>query len=246
MQNILTISVKQIENAYAEAFRYYAPDRETPAIDIIFYAYVGVNHTIRVRSGKVFVRISDLCHDMPLSAHRGLAYILVGKLFRRRIPKNAQLAYSDYANSDSVRDRANANKRRKGRKVVTSPIGEFYDLEEIFDTLNFVYFAYKVPKPALTWSAKKTYRILGHHDATHDHIAISRSLDSKMVPRYVVEYIVYHEMLHIVHPTRHINGRRYNHTAEFRRDEEKFKDHDKAERWIEENVRRLKRAARRK
>ena len=82
-----------------------------------------------------------------------------------------------------------------------------------------------------------------HHDATHDHIAISKSLDTLDTPRYVVEYVVFHEMLHIAHPTKHVNGRRYNHTADFKRDEQKFAYYEESERWIERNVRKLKRNA---
>src|SRR5205085_12471029 len=112
--------------------------------------------------------------------------------------------------------------------------------------INREYFSPRVPKPAqLTWSARKTYRILGHHDAHMDHIAISRSLDSREVPRFVVEYVLFHEMLHIVHPTKLVNGRRHNHTPAFKRDEEKFLHYHAAEKWIERNVRRLKREAKR-
>jgi hypothetical protein len=84
--------------------------------------------------------------------------------------------------------------------------GEVYDLDEIFDNMNFWFFGGKLAKPVLTWSVKKTYRILAHHDATHDTIVVSKSLDSRRVPRYIVEYIVYHEMLHIHHPTVHHKG----------------------------------------
>jgi hypothetical protein len=52
-------------------------------------------------------------------------------------------------------------------------------------------------------------------------------------------------MLHIAHPTKHVNGRRHNHTPAFKRDERKFKYYDQAESWIEDNVRRMKREARR-
>jgi predicted metal-dependent hydrolase len=130
--------------------------------------------------------------------------------------------------------------------VVSGAKGDFFDLEEIFDNLNFWYFKGQLAKPVLTWSAKKTYRILGHHDATHDTIVVSRSLDSADTPRYVVEYIVFHEMLHIHHPTVHHNGRRYNHTAAFRRDERRFPYYQQAEDWIERSVRKLKRRAKRK
>ncbi len=238
--------IDQLIALYEEAYRFYDPKRAVPPVHVSFYPYIGINHTIRLRDGEVFVRIGTVCSDMPLQCHRGLAYVLVGKLLRKRIPAGAREVYSAYSKSDVLRERAAASKRSRGRKVVTSSKGSVYDLDEIFDAVNQQYFAGAIPRPALTWSARKTYRILGHHDATHGHVAISRTLDSTSVPRYIVEYVVFHEMLHIAHPTKYINGRRYNHTPAFRRDERKFAQYDAAEKWIEQNVRNLKKAAKRK
>lgn len=237
--------IDQITELYKEAFAWYDPKRDVPPIHVTFYPYIGINHTIRIRDAEIFVRIGRICEEMPLACHKGLAYILVGKLLRKRIPAGAREVYSAYVKSDSVRLKAADSKRARGRKVVTTSKGSVYDLDEIFETLNAGYFGKSIAKPALTWSARKTFRILGHHDATHDHITISRSLDSPTVPKYVVEYVVFHEMLHIHHPTRHVNGRRYNHTAEFKRDERRFAYFNEAEKWIERNVRRLKREAKR-
>lgn len=234
-----------IRELYLEAFRWYDPRRKPTPVHVSFYPYVGINHTIRLRAGEIFVRISEVCRDMPLACHKGLAFILVGKLLRKKIPEGAREVYNAFVKSDHVRLAADERKKSRGRKVVTSSRGSVYDLDEIFDEVNARYFSNAVAKPALTWSARKTYRILGHHDATHDHVAISRSLDQPDVPRYVVEYVLFHEMLHIVHPTRHVNGRRYNHTAAFRRDERKFAQYEQAERWIERNVRRMKRESKR-
>jgi hypothetical protein len=181
---------------------------------------------------------------MPVEAHRGLALILVAKLLRKRVPDEARDAYEAYADSPEVRQRANLNKKKRGRKVITSAQGDIYDLDEIYDRINLLYFAGTQKKPRLTWSARKTYRILGHHDDTHDTIVISRSLDAPDVPLFVVEYVVFHEMLHIHHPTQHLNGRRRNHTPTFRRDERKFRHYQAAEDWIESNVTKLKRRAR--
>ena len=238
--------IDQITTLYEEAFRWYDAKRAEALIHLSFYPYIGINHTIRIRDAQIFVRIGEICREMPLPCHKGLAYILVGKLLRKKIPAGAREVYSAYIKSDSIRLQATENKRERGRKVVTTPKGSVYDLDEIFDRVNRDYFRPAIPKPVLTWSAKKTYRILGHHDATHDHITISTSLDSKETPRYVVEYVVFHEMLHIAHPTKHVNGRRYNHTAAFKRDEQKFAYYTEAERWIERNVRRLKKEAKRK
>jgi len=235
-----------IENFYEEAFQIFNRQRRTPEIEIRLYPYIGINHTIRVRDGKVFVRIAEVCRDMPLAAQKALAFILVAKLLRKKVPPAARKIYSDYTKNQELRDKVTKNKRAKGRKVITTSKGEVYDLNAIFAQLNVFYFQNAIPTPILTWSARKTYRILGHHDATHETIVISRSLDNKKVPRYVVEFVVYHEMLHIFHPTTHRNGRRYNHTPAFRRDERKFAFFDEAEEWIEQNVKNLKRNARRK
>ncbi len=236
----------QITKFYAEAFGRLDPDRPIPAIDVTYYPYVSLNQTIRVREGRVFVRIAEMCRDMPAEIHRALAYILVAKLLRKRVPKQADEVYSNFIDSAEMRERANDRKRSHGRKIVTTHKGEVYDLDEIFENLNFWYFGGHLAKPVLTWSAKKTYRILAHHDATHETIVVSKSLDARDVPRFVVEYIVFHEMLHIKHPTVHHNGRRYNHTPAFRNDERKFPDFQAAEDWIERSVRTLKRRARKK
>lgn len=235
--------IPTIKDFYREAFEFYDKSRRVPEIEVEFYPYVGINHTIRVRYGKVYVRIAEICSDMPLDAQRGLAYVLVSKLYRRRVPKSAREVYGNYIKSEVIRERATESRRTRGRKVVTGAQGSIYDLDEIFTDLNNKYFGGRLKKPTLTWSARRTYRILGHHDATHDTIVISKSLDATETPRFVVEYVVFHEMLHVHHPTVHHNGRRYNHTAAFRRDEQKFSHYSEAELWIEKNVRRLKRNA---
>ncbi len=246
INNLAETPIETIREFYEEAFRKYRDDWDVPPIDVSFYPYVGLNQTIRVRDGRVFVRIADMCRDMPAAPHRALAYILVAKLLRKRVPPSADRLYSEYIGTAEMRARSNDRRRSHGRKIVTTAKGDVYDLDEIFDNLNFWYFGERLEKPVLTWSVRKTYHILGHHDSTHQTIVVSRSLDSADVPRFVVEYIVFHEMLHIHHPTVHHNGRRYNHTPAFRRDERRFRYYRQAEEWIEQNVTKLKRRARRK
>ena len=246
INQLVETPIDQIREFYAQAFQRMNKYEPVPPIDVSYYPYVGMNQTIRIRSGRVFVRIAEMCRDMPPEVHRALALILVSKLFRRRVPREADEIYSQYQDSAEMRDRAHSRKLSLGKTIITSSQGEVDDLDEMFDNLNFWYFGGRLEKPVLTWSAKKTYRILAHHDATHSTIVVSKSLDSADVPRFVVEYILFHEMLHIHHPTVHHNGRRYNHTPAFRRDERRFPQYQAAEDWIERSVRKLKRRARQK
>ncbi len=237
------LETTEIADLYKEAFRTIGPKIKMPPIEVEYYPYIGINHTIRIRGGKALIRIAEICRDMPIRAHQDLANILVSRLLSKRTRNIETHDYQNYIRSTEIRNRAVENKRARGRKILTTSAGKVYDLEEIFDDLNTTYFSPRLPKPVLSWSARKTFRILGHHDSTHDTIIISRSLDEGDVPRYVVEYVVYHEMLHIAHPTVHHNGRRYNHTPAFRKDEERFPQFDIAERWIARNVRKMKKNA---
>jgi predicted metal-dependent hydrolase len=232
--------LRQIKTFYQEAFQTLDGKRDMPEIEVEFYPYIGINHTIRVRHGKVFVRLAEVCRDIPFNAHKALAYILVSKLLRKKIPQKTLETYRVFTKNQKLQEKVTENKRERGRKIITTSRGEVYDLDEIFNYLNQLYFENKIAKPTLTWSARKTYRILGHHDATHETIAVSRSLDDKKTPKYVVEFVVFHEMLHIFHPTEHRNGRRYNHTPQFRRDEKRFAHFEKAESWIGRNVKNFK------
>ncbi len=238
--------LRKIKNFYAEAFQTFNGKSETPEIDVRFYPYIGINHTIRIRRQKVFIRLAEIAQNLPLEAQRALAFILVAKLLRKKVPTQAQETYRCFIKTEEFRKKVDENKRAKGRKIITTSKGDIYDLEEIFRHLNQIYFDEKIPLPVLTWSARKTFRILGHHDSTHETIVVSRSLDARQVPKYVVEFVVFHEMLHIFHPTIHRSGRRYNHTPAFRRNEKQFAYFEEAENWIERNVKNLKRNAKRK
>jgi predicted metal-dependent hydrolase len=246
INNFAAADLTMLRKFYEEAFQTLDPERAAPDIEVRFYPYIGINHTIRLRGGKIFVRLAEICHIAPLNVQRALAFILVAKLLRKKVPPLAAQIYHSFVKSREIQAKAIENKLAKGRKITTSPKGEIYDLDEIFARLNKTYFRNSIKKPILSWSARKTYRILGHHDSTHQAIIISKSLDNAKVPAYVAEFVVFHEMLHIFHPTTLRDGRRYNHTPQFRRDEKKFARFTEAENWIEQNAGKLKRSVKRK
>jgi predicted metal-dependent hydrolase len=110
--------------------------------------------------------------------------------------------------------------------------GRHHDLEEIFQGLNHCFFHGQIPTSRLGWSHRNSRRILGHYDSGHAAIIINRKLDSPSVPRYLVEYVVYHEMLHIRFPVERRGQRRVVHSREFREAEKKFPQYELACRQI--------------
>lgn len=226
-----------LSSLFVEAFRTLAPKRVVPETDVRYYPYAGLNHTIRLRSGRVHVRLSDIFKSAPMNVHRALAFILVSKLLRRRTPPFYERAYRDYAYSPDALRASDLARRERGRKMISSAQGRVYDLGRMFQRLNQRFFDGQIKRPTLTWSQRRTRTILGHHDGVHETIVISKTLDSEDVPEWFVEYILYHEMLHIKHPARLINGRRYYHTKAFRTDEQRYPRFNEAQLWLDQIVR---------
>jgi len=229
-------SSNHLKRVFADAFRQL--DRRTvPPIEVRFYPYVGLHHTIRVRSGRVYVRLSDIFLSAPPEVIRALAHILVARLISKKAPPAHQRVYRSYALSPQVLRALEIARKQRGRKHLTSAHGKVYDLEKMFARLNRRYFADEIEKPILTWSRRRARSILGHHDAVHKTITISKTLDSSNVPEWFVEYILFHEMLHIIHPSRLINGRRHYHTPAFRADEQRFRRYQDAQEWLDRVIR---------
>jgi len=225
----MTQSNSTLATYFADAFRQFAPRRAMPEIEVKLYPYAGLHHTIRIRSGRVYVRLSDIFKNAPANVQRALAFILVSKLLARKAPEVHERVYREYAFSPEVLRASDIARRRRGRKIVSTVRGQVYDLERMFQKLNRRYFDGELEKPSLSWSLRRTRRILGHHDAAHDTIVISKTLDSEEMPEWFVEYILFHEMLHIKHPARLIKGRRYYHTNAFRAEEQRFPYYQRAQ-----------------
>jgi len=231
-----------LQRIFGEAFRQLDPAGRRfrlnlADIEVKFYPYVGLHHTIRVRAGRVYVRLSDIFQSAPPEVIRALAFLLVARLLSRKVPPTHERVYRAYAFSPQVLRASDVTRRKRGRKVISSARGKVYDLDRLFTRLNRQYFAGELEKPLLTWSKRRARSILGHHDAVHNTITISKVLDSRDVPEWFVEYIVYHEMLHIKHPARLVNGRRYYHTSAFRSEEQRFSRYQASQEWLDRVVR---------
>lgn len=223
----------QSKDIFEEAFRALRPRTPLPEIDVKFRRYADVNNVIRVRDGKLRVGLSDLLEAAPRTVLEAIAFILIAKLYRKPIPESYHETYRRFLNRKSVRSQAQEMRRDRGRKWIGASAGEHYNLEELFDQLNREYFDGALPKPNLSWSRTVSRRLLGHFDAAHNAIIISKLFDNAQKPRLMAEFIMYHEMLHLKHPVTHSRDRRCFHSSQFRADEKKFRRYVEAKRLIE-------------
>ena len=200
---------------------------------VSFQPYARLSTIIRFRHGHIEIRLSDILEEAPPEVLLAALTVLASKILRRPIPLPAQKTYQSYVSLPETREKARTVRRTRGRKRIGSPVGKVFDLRLLYDEVNDSYFSGKLQVRHLSWSPRKSRRTLGHFDAAHNTIIINRRLDSRLVPRYVVTYILFHEMLHAYFGEEYRNGRRSIHHSAFRQAEKEFADYKKAKRFIE-------------
>jgi hypothetical protein len=207
---------------FQEEYRALRPRAPMPPIAVRFRRFTSLNTTIRLREGQIHVSLSDLLEGAPESVVRAIAHILLAKLYKKPIDASHNLRYKRFASSAAVIRQTELVRHARGSKRFTGPEGRYYHLDEVFETLNLRFFGGLLGRPELTWSEHIAKRSLGHYDAAHNTIVVSRVFDRPSSPRYAIEYLLYHEMLHLKHPVRMRGTRRCVHSREFKAEEARF------------------------
>jgi hypothetical protein len=132
---------------------------------------------------------------------------------------------------------------QRARHVALRTRGRVHDLGAVFDRLNRLYFDSRLDL-RITWGtarrrhAQRTIKV-GTYLVEDRLIRVHPVLDQELVPRYFLDWIVFHEMLHGKHAIRRIGGRRCFHPPEFSREEKEFPDYGRARLWEKANLDRL-------
>ena len=94
-------------------------------------------------------------------------------------------------------------------------------LEESFNKVNEKYFFGLLERPNLVWG-NFSLRKLGHYEYGSDTISISRVFRNSDMD--ILDYVMYHEMLHKKHKFNSKGMRNFHHTKEFKSSEKKFEN----------------------
>lgn len=205
-------------------FRDVRPRTPFPEFSVEFCRFANANSFIRMEAGRLEFRISDALESAPAPVFEALAYILICKLFRKPVPAAQRHRYNLYLNRQDVRRSLHLLRQTRGRKHLSGPQGQHWNLEEIFAVLNERFFNGLLAQPSLGWSRRVSRTVLGHFDPGHNAIIISRLFDKPNIPRLALDYVMYHEMLHLRHPVETKGARRRIHPKEFRDAEKLFPD----------------------
>lgn len=228
----------RLAHVFKQAYLELRPHTPLPEFEVRFFAFTNLNSTIRLRQGRVLVRLSDLLEGAPDAVLLAIIHILLAKLYRAPIDAAHAARYRKFTGSQAMSAKTHLVRQMRGRKRIAGANGEHYHLEEIFDDLNRRFFHGLMARPQMTWSENHSRQNLGHYDPAHNTIVVSRILDHASVPKYAVEYLVFHEMLHLRHPVKLRGSRRCVHPRAFQEEEKLFPHLAEAKKYLRFSLRR--------
>ncbi|MEM4397598.1 MAG: hypothetical protein QW757_03175 [Candidatus Woesearchaeota archaeon] len=200
---------KKTDELIKKAFLDLYPNKEINFIATITYsrAFKGYNAKVKYTKNFMEFRLSYNWKNISDEIKIGLIQTLFNKIYKTNIKTINIELYEIF-----IKKIPNYSK-----KIKTDPI-----LEESFNRVNEEYFNGLLEKPNLEFGGKN-FHTLGTYDHGTDTIRISEILKKDLT---LLDYVMYHEMLHKKLRYKSTGKRNLHHSKEFKELEKKFKVKD--------------------
>src|SRR5664279_1900417 len=126
-----SLFIETPEEIYVRVFRELRPRTPAPQVHIEFCRFANADSFIRLEDGTLHVRISDLLAAAPAPVTEALAFILLGKLYRKPVARLYAHRYRLYLNRRDMRRQAHLVRQIRGRKFISGPQGTHQNLSLI-------------------------------------------------------------------------------------------------------------------
>jgi hypothetical protein len=185
------------------------------------------------KGGSAVFTLSEAFLDAPRVVLRAAVKLAI-PYTRKRLHRGKVRAYA----AGPEFERRLMELETSGGSLLETPRGLVHDLEAVFADVNRAHFDSRMGRPRLSWLATTSLREFGHYISATDLVLVSCQLDAPDVPRFVVEHVMHHELLHRELGAVGEGGRRVYHTAAFRQAERGFPHYAEADAFLEGMARR--------
>lgn len=202
-------------NIIEDSFRRLYPERQFNYFVRIEYSgkFRPFNSNIKLRNNYITLSLSKEWKNIDDEIKIGLVQELLIKLFKsKKHTKNMEMYSSFIKNLHNFVPKHNSD----------------IMLENSFTRVNEKYFSNIIEKPNMRFGSR-SFSKLGSYEYATDTITISSVLKDDFE---LLDYVMYHEMLHKKHKFSSKNGRSYHHTYNFRKDEKGFENSELMEKRL--------------
>lgn len=179
-------------------------------------------------AGWAEFQVSDYLMDADEEMMEGLARVLFMRIAKGKRSNYPEELKDWMTSQDFVRNKQPVYLRRS-RNLSRNCKGRHYDLNDSYERLVQAGLVERDGEAFLSWTSRPNLRRVGYCSVLMKVIAVSSALDDPVVPEFVTEYVLYHELLHLANGLS-LDGQA--HDEEFRRKERMHPRWKEAEDWL--------------
>lgn len=179
------------------------------------------NANITLKHNKISVHLNLQWKDIDNNIKIGLIQHLLIKLFKTKTTTPNISLYHNFV---------------KNIPILTPKTDINPQLYESFQRVQSTYLQ-DLELPNLKWG-NSTKRKLAHYNFHDDTITVSK--DFQNAPQHLLDYLMYHELLHKKHQFEHKNGRSSYHSPQFRKEEALYPNFKQIDKEIHSFLRKIR------
>jgi hypothetical protein len=149
------------------------------------------------REKQLDILVSDYIAGAPDSVLVDLSQTMMDMIKGR--PYEYGTEYMSWVTSDEFVCNNRKAYVRRSKNITRNPVGKERDLIESIDRLldSSLLTPEDIQNSFFTWTVHPNYRKVGYCSPMMRVVAVSSALDDLSIPDYVVDFVVYHESLHL-------------------------------------------------
>ena len=218
------IEERKLVNAFRTVGKEYGYDSVTAE----FSEYKEFKIKWRRSCGWAEFEVSDYMADAPPEVMEGMAETIFSRI-TRKARKNYPKKMLDWISSEEFVKAKQPLYLMRSHNLTGTPVGQHADLRESYERLVKTGLVPRYENLAITWTKQPTARRVGFCSVLMKVIIISSELDRPEVPAFVLDYVLYHELIHLMHGFDPFGQR---HNADFQSLEKLYPKHEEAEEWL--------------
>ncbi len=229
-----TEKIENLEEYFSAYWKRLTTARNGKVVRVEFYKYRSTYVKVFRKEYGALLRYNSRLEAAPEEVLKAGGREMLHRILRKRPLATDKVIFKQFLSELPPDDEIIKNAR-----PLLPPEGKHVNLRPVYERVVKEYFNSEVEVTDIGWSRKPVKSYLAHYRKDLDRITFNKALDSQKVPGFLLEYLMYHELLHVVFPARFVAGRWRKHSSDFKAREREFPEYSRARAWIKKNSSRL-------
>jgi len=178
--------------------------------------------------GWIEFAASDYMKDAPEEVLKGIAETIFSRITKRERRKYSDIMLEWLTSKEFVRNKQPIYLKRS-RNLTGTHVGEHIDLNESYQRLIDMGLVSYDEDLVISWTRQPNVKRVGYCSTLMKVIAISSVFDTKEIPQFVSDFILYHEIIHL---NKGFDPFNQKHDTDFRELERLYPRREEAEGWL--------------